>query len=230
MDRRVELRRGLEQLGIGGSKIQEEMILRYLDELLRWNPTHGLVGGREMPPDLVARHILDSLAPLVYLKAGKHRSLADIGSGAGLPGIPLSLFLPNTQVTLVERQGRRCRFLENVVVALDLKGRVRVEQRAVEDMDGSFDLVTLRAFKALPTVYDDLRALTAIGGRVAAYKGRREKIDEELRRLKELPDPPSKVEILPLNIPFLKAERNLVLLTPRRSGDFFSGGLPDSSA
>ena len=218
MNRRFELCNGLDRLKINWTEVQVEGILRYLDELLLWNPTHGLVGGaggsREAPSDLVARHVLDSLAPLMVLTAGHPRTLADIGSGAGFPGIPLALFLPETQVTLVEKQERRCRFLRNAVAVLGLKERIEVEQGAMEHLKKRFDLVVLRAFGALPAVYSDLRALTSPGGRIAAYKGRRERATEEARRLEDLPDPPVEVEIFPLDVPFLKAERNLVLLNP----------------
>lgn len=218
MEKREQLCLGLDRLGISWGEEQIKGLLRYLDELLLWNPTHGLVSGeggsREAPPDLVARHVLDSLAPLSHLQAGPHESLADIGSGAGFPGIPLALFMPETEISLVEKQGRRCNFLRNVVAVLGLKDRVRVEQGAMEKLERTFDIVTLRAFASVPAVYTDLKALTAPGGRIAAYKGIRQKAAEELQLLEKLAEPPRRAELLPLEVPFLDAERSLLLLFP----------------
>ena len=218
MNKREELIRGLDLMEIPHSDVQINGVLKYLDELLLWNPTHGLVSGeggsREAPPDLVARHILDSLAPLNHLLQGNSRTLGDIGSGAGFPGIPLALFMADTEVTLVEKQGRRCNFLRNAVAVLGLKDRVKVEQRAMEKLNFRFDIVSLRAFADVSAVYGDLRALTAPGGRIAAYKGQRIKAEQEIRRLEGAAEPPCRMELLPLDVPFLKAERTLLLISP----------------
>lgn len=221
MDQKAQLCEGLDRLGISWSQDQLKLLLQYRDELLLWNPTHGLISGeggsRETPPDLIPRHFLDSLAPWPVLRSLSFRTLVDVGSGAGFPGIPLALFFPETRVVLVEKQKRRCDFLKNVVALLGLGQRVRVEQRAMENLNETFDLVTLRAFSALPPVFGDLERLTAPGGRIAAYKGTRVNGEEEREGLKNMGIVPAKMELIPLKVPFLEAERHLLLIDPGKT-------------
>lgn len=218
MDQKIQLCEGLDRLGIPWNQDQLNLLLRYRDELLLWNPTHGLIGGeggsRETPSDLIPRHFLDSLAPWPILRPLSFRTILDVGSGAGFPGIPLALFFPEARVVLVEKQKRRCDFLKNVVALLGLTSRVRVEQRAMENLSETFDLVTLRAFAALPRVYGELKRLTAPGGKIAAYKGTRENGHEEMEGMKGLGVSPEGMTLIPLKVPFLEAERHLLLLDP----------------
>jgi len=208
---------GLEKMNIPFSDDQLDQLQLYIDELLLWNPTHGLIsaqgGTRENPEDFIPRHILDSLAAHSLFKELSPGSMADIGSGAGLPGIPLAIFLPDTEVCLVEKQKRRCNFLRNALAVTGLMKRVTVEQRAMEVLDQQFDLVTMRAFASLPDVYADIVKLIAPGGRIAAFKGTSSKIEEELVQLKRI-DENLDWEIHSLTVPFLEAERNLVLIKP----------------
>ncbi len=218
MDQKTQLCEGLDRLEIPWTPAHIDLLLRFRDEIRLWNPTHGLISGeggsREAPADLIPRHFLDALAPWRVLKEQAFRTILDVGSGAGFPGIPLALFLPEAQVVLVEKQKRRCDFLKNAVALLGLGSRVRVEQRAMEHLNETFDLVTLRAFSALPQVYGDLKRLTAPGGRIAAYKGTRENGEEEMAGLQGLGVAPEAMKLIPLQVPFLEAERHLLILDP----------------
>ncbi|MGH8562479.1 MAG: 16S rRNA (guanine(527)-N(7))-methyltransferase RsmG, partial [Nevskiales bacterium] len=100
----VLLRDGLTDLGLKLSGGQRAQLLSYLQEMQRWNGTHNLTAVRD-PQEMVVKHVLDSLSLLPQLQG---TSLLDIGSGAGLPGIPLAIANPRLQVTLLESNGKKC--------------------------------------------------------------------------------------------------------------------------
>jgi 16S rRNA (guanine527-N7)-methyltransferase len=187
---------------------------RYLAEIELFNPAYGLVGAKTRE-ELVIRHILDSLAPLGIFRrllSGVPEApirAADVGSGAGLPGIPLAICLGDYHFTLIERMGRRAGFLRNTVAVLGL-GNVTVEETEMEKAaPGRFHLAVSRAFRPLEAaVLKGLFRLVRSGGVIAAYKGRRDKAAEELARL----GGEQGAEILPLTVPFLDEERCLALL------------------
>jgi 16S rRNA (guanine527-N7)-methyltransferase len=137
--------------------------------------------------------------------------LADAGSGAGLPGIPLAICLPGVKVSLIERMTRRADFLRNAAAVLRLSN-VTVEETEIERAPaGRFDIVAFRAFRPLESgILKGLFRLLTPGGRLAAYKGRREKAEAEAAAL-----PPENWEMYPLFVPFLNEERHLVII---RSG------------
>jgi 16S rRNA (guanine527-N7)-methyltransferase len=136
------------------------------------------------------------------------RTVLDVGSGAGFPGIPLAVFLPDCAVTLLERSSRRAAFLANVVLLMGLR-QVRVEEKQLAQLTGRFDLVTLRGFSPLARELDDLLRVVSPEGHLVAYKGRRERILAELRAagLAE-----GEAVLFPLQVPFLEAERHLVVI------------------
>lgn len=220
------LSQGIAALGIEVPDGAFVRLARYGDEIELWNPTYGLVSaeGRE----LVVKHLLDSLAPLPSLKAlgesiaaargpgsGAVR-LADVGTGAGLPGIPLSIFLPDWRFSLVDRMGKRLRFLENEQALLGLSNVELVESEA-ERAKGPFDLVTFRAFRPFSEA-KLFRALSKIlipGGAFAAWKGRLDSTREELAALSGDPvlgSAAAAAEIVPVKVPFLDDERCLAVL------------------
>jgi 16S rRNA (guanine527-N7)-methyltransferase len=141
-------------------------LLAYLDLLARWNRTYNLTAVRD-PDDMVSRHLLDSLAVLPFVHG---RSLADLGSGAGLPGIPLAIARPEIAVTLVESNGKKARFLREVIRSLPL-ANVAVAQARVQDTPGAFDTITARAFASLPDMLAWGGHLLAPDGRWLALKG-----------------------------------------------------------
>jgi 16S rRNA (guanine527-N7)-methyltransferase len=196
------------------------LLEQYIAEIELFNSPYGLVSVKNRR-DLVVRHILDSLAALGVLPEGdRARRIADVGSGAGLPGIPLAVCLPNSRFTLIERMGRRAGFLRNTVAALGLSN-VKVEEREMEKASpGRFDLVVFRAFRPLePPILRGLLRLLAEGGILAAWKGRRSATEEELGKLEAAgllsasPARGLRWEILPVEVPFLEEERRLLIIS-----------------
>jgi 16S rRNA (guanine527-N7)-methyltransferase len=194
------------------------LLSRYIVEIESHNPALSLVGTNDRQ-ELIIRHILDSLAPLGIISrkfsVDRQFSIADVGSGAGLPGIPLAIVLPDAEITLIERKGRRAGFLRDVQAALNLS-QVIVEEAEMEKAPpGRFALVTFRAFRPLePKIYKKLFRLCADGGCLAAYKGRREKIQAEMSALEEVvPQVIGHWECIPCPVPFLDEERHLVVIS-----------------
>jgi len=193
----------------------EEVISRltsYINEIELFNEAYGLVGAANTE-ELVIKHILDSLAPLGIilrlLKTGETEKpqIADAGSGAGLPGIPLSLALPGFDFTLIERMGRRAGFLWNTKASMSISN-ITVEEGELEKTGHErFHLVTFRAFKPLETkLLKTLFKVCVKGGVIAAYKGKREKIDKEMARQD------CNWEAIPYKVPFLDEERHLLVI------------------
>jgi 16S rRNA (guanine527-N7)-methyltransferase len=213
------LEAGLRELGIDNPE-QKTKLSQYLVEIMRFNPLYGLVGGNDKD-DIIIRHILDSLAPwkriahtLSRLSASTGREIADIGSGAGFPGVPLAVVLENDRFLLVEKMARRVTFLQNVKAALRLPNVVVVEG-AVEQAakDGiRVDMALCRGFSAInDRVIGTFSRLLKPGGRMVFYKGKREKIDRETASCTGLE--PRSWEIEPYSPPFLREERHLVIIT-----------------
>ena len=135
-----ELQRGLSTLGLDAATLAPPL-LQYLALLDRWNHTYNLTAIRD-PRDMVTRHLLDSLAMHPFVERG---TLADLGTGPGLPGIPLAIAKPDLQVTLVESNGKKARFLREAVRTLGL-GNARVAESRAEAVDepGAYDALTAR--------------------------------------------------------------------------------------
>ena len=196
------------------------LLTRYINEIELFNPVYGLVGTND-GDELVIKHILDSLAPLGIVSrllnevcAGGTPQIADAGSGAGLPGIPLAAVLPQCDFTLIERMGRRAGFLCGTKAVLNLSNITVEEGELEKTARGRFSLVTFRALKPLePKLLKTLFNACAPNGVIAAYKGKREKTEEELRPLKELC---GQCEIVPYAVPFLDEERHLLIIRAKR--------------
>ncbi|MDR1788721.1 MAG: class I SAM-dependent methyltransferase [Treponema sp.] len=207
---------------------RKEEVLRlleeYMDEIERFNPIYGLVNVKTRN-ELAVKHILDSLAPLPALAAllapfDESPRIADAGSGAGLPGIPLAIALPAARVTLVERMERRAGFLRDAAALLCLSNISIAACQAADCPPGSFDAVVMRAYKPMEhgMVKDLLRLLaprSAAPGAprpfLAAYKGRAGKAEAELAGA-GLP-PGLRAQVLPLHVPFLSEERCLAVIS-----------------
>jgi 16S rRNA (guanine527-N7)-methyltransferase len=139
-----------------------------------------------------------------------HGRIADLGSGAGLPGIPVALALPESQVTLVERMGKRVGFLENQKVLLGLDS-ITIMEREVERVSGLFDIITFRAFRPFSEakLFKTIGKLLSPGGSIIAYKGRHETAAAELSASAFGANPG---RIIPVDVPFLDEERCLVVI------------------
>jgi 16S rRNA (guanine527-N7)-methyltransferase len=191
------------------------LLEKYIAEIELFNPIYGLVKV-ENTEELIVRHILDSLAPaeilsgLLYpLCENTRPQIADAGSGAGLPGIPLAAALSNCDFTLIERMKRRTGFLLNAKAVVNLPN-VTIEEGELEKTPPErFHLITFRAFKPInpPLLKSLFRALKP-GGIIAAYKGRKEKIEQEIHGLENV-----NIQIIPYSVPFLDEPRHLLVIT-----------------
>jgi 16S rRNA (guanine527-N7)-methyltransferase len=207
------LAQGLAALDLAASDSLCEKLRAYVAEIERSNPSLGLVGASG--DELVVKHILDSLAPIAVVRrllGGRVRPrIADLGTGAGLPGVPLALALPEAEVALVDRMTRRTDFLRSLLELLPLPNAEVIEAQ-VEHARGAYDLVTFRAFRPFERkLFKRVFALCAIDGSVMAYKGRVEKARAELPEIKGLY---SSAEIIPIAVPFLEDERCVVVMRP----------------
>ena len=206
-DLQPELEAGLAALGLPSPPLGARL-LDYLALLDRWNRTYNLTAIRD-PREMLGKHLLDSLSMLPHVRDGR---LADLGTGPGLPGIPLALARPGLQVTLVESNGKKTRFLREVVRQLGL-GNVRVLEARAEAVDepGTFDQLTARAMDTLAGILQVGGHLLAPDGRLLAMKGQRP--DAEIAAL-----PPGwRVEsVQRLDVPGVDGERHLAVVTRDR--------------
>ncbi|SFR95515.1 16S rRNA (guanine527-N7)-methyltransferase [Dyella sp. OK004] len=198
----TQLERGIAALGL---TLPEDVVPRLLDYqalLERWNAAYNLTAVRD-PAEMVTRHLLDSLAILPYVQGD---TLADLGTGPGLPGIPLAIAAPGRQILLVDSNGKKVRFLREAIRALKLEG-VRAVQSRVEEVEGQFDCITARAFASLEDMLGWGGHLLAPHGIWLAMKGRQP--DDELPGV---PDGFAVRGVHALAVPGLEAERHLVVL------------------
>ena len=178
-------------------------LLAYLALLARWNATYNLTAIRD-PREMVAKHLLDSLAMQPFVR--DLRSLADLGTGPGLPGIPLAIATPALEVTLVESNGKKARFLREAARQLGL-GNVRVAESRIEAFRPGtpFDAITARALATLPLILELGGHLPGPEGRLLAMKG--VVPDDEIAAL---PAGWRLAAVHALRVPGLDAERHLV--------------------
>ncbi len=211
------LSRGLAELGLSDDRISG-LLDRYVALIEAWNPAYGLVGASG--DELVIKHILDSLAPLAAIRrllaealpADERPRLVDLGTGAGLPGVPLAVAMPEVDVTLLDRMTRRIRFLEAVRSELALDN-VDIVEEQVERAKGSYDVVTFRAFRPFERkLFKRVFSVCSPDGRVVAYKGKADKAEAELAEIEGLY---ASAEILPIAVPFLSDERCVVVMRPK---------------
>lgn len=197
---RQRLDDGLAALGL--DRALAAPLLEYLALLLRWNRTYNLTAIRD-PDEMVVRHLLDSLAMQPYVQPG---ALADLGTGPGLPGIPLAIARADVQVTLVESNGKKARFLREAVRQLRL-GNARVAESRAEAVDepGAYAQITARAMDTLAGILEVGGHLLAPGGRLLAMKG-----VNPVEEIAALPPGWTALAVHPLAVPGLGAERHLV--------------------
>lgn len=197
-----ELERGLAELGLPTALAPR--LLDYLALLHKWNRAYNLTAIRD-PREMLVKHLFDSLAMHPYVDAAR---LADLGTGPGLPGIPLAIAKPKLQVALVESNGKKARFLREAVRELRLDNARVLEARAENVAEpGAFDAITARAL-------DRLAGIIAVGGHLLAPNGRllamkAARIDDEVA---ELPAGWRVQVIHSLRVPGLDAPRHLVVV------------------
>lgn len=196
------LEQGLAAMGLPAALAAP--LLQYLALLDRWNRTYNLTAIRD-PRQMVTVHLLDSLAMAPFVSRG---SLADLGTGPGLPGIPLAITHPGLQVTLVESNGKKCRFMREAVRRLGL-ANARVAEGRAEALDepAGYDNLTARAMDTLEGIIRVGGHLLRPGGRLLAMKG---VIPHE--EIAALPAGWRVESITPLAVPGLVGERHLVVV------------------
>jgi len=199
---RQRLGAGLAALDIELDETATSRLLDYVDLLQRWNAAYNLTAVRDAA-GMVTRHLLDSLAVLPFVHGN---TLADLGSGAGLPGIPLAIAAPERDVLLVDSNGKKARFLREAVRRLGLD-RASVAESRVEAVRGTFDCITARAFASLADMLAWGGHLLAENGAWLALKGRFPQ-DE----LSAIPAPFRVDNVVALRVPGLDAERHLVVI------------------
>lgn len=203
---RGDLERGLQQLGLAAA--YADPLLAYLALLARWNRTYNLTAIRD-PREMVVRHLLDSLAMRPYIEAG---TLADLGTGPGLPGLPLAITRPQLRVTLVESNGKKARFMREAVRQLGL-GNARVAESRAESLaePAGYDHLTARALDTLDGIIAVGGHLLKPGGTLLAMKGVHPHAE-----IAALPAGWRVQDVHPLRVPGLDGERHLVVV--RKAG------------
>ncbi|MGZ8200832.1 MAG: 16S rRNA (guanine(527)-N(7))-methyltransferase RsmG [Methylosarcina sp.] len=190
---------GLESLQLNLSEKQIDQLLAFVLLIEKWNKAYNLTAIRNRE-DMVNLHLLDSLAVLPYIEGGR---VIDIGTGAGLPGIPLAIARPETAFTLLDSNSKKTRFVHQAVIELKLNN-VDAQLGRVENYypETLFTTAITRAFATLPEIVKLSSHLLGKDGILLAMKG--QKADTEAAQL------PAQTSLIPLSIPGIEAERYLV--------------------
>lgn len=196
---RTILQQGLQELNISADEEKIELLLAFIKLIEKWNKAYNLTSVRHSE-DMARLHILDSLTILPFIEGNR---IADIGTGAGLPGIPLAIFLPNAEFILVDSNSKKTRFVQQAILELNLHNVTVVHSR-VENMkeNNPFSTVILRAFSSLQEIVALTCHLIKHKGIVLAMKGQNP--TEELASFTE------RYSIFPIKIPSVEAERCLI--------------------
>lgn len=202
---------GARALNIELTDFQQQQLMEYLNLLLKWNKAYNLTAIRE-PSDMVALHLLDSLAVHSYLGDAQH--IADVGTGPGLPGIVLAIMNPEKDFTLMDSNGKKTRFLFQAKTSLKLQ-RVSIVNQRVEAYkpEQPFDMIVSRAFASLYDMTHWCQHLCAPKGYFLAMKGQYP--DQEIA---ELENRFEVVQSHAIRIPGVDAERHLLQLRSAQVG------------
>lgn len=208
----AEIIGGARELGLDLTAEQGDRLARYAALLVRWNAVHNLTA-IDAPGSVLSHHLLDSLAILSSIArifGERNVSILDIGSGGGLPGIPLAVARPDWRVALVDKVEKKVAFLIQARLELGLANVECFHARAEDLNAGPFDLIVSRAFASLEDFVRVSRHLLAPGGWWAAMKGALPKA--EIANLAQAHPDVRVVDIVKLDVPRLGAERHLILL------------------
>ncbi|EEI2468913.1 16S rRNA (guanine(527)-N(7))-methyltransferase RsmG, partial [Salmonella enterica] len=199
-----KLSRLLDEAGISLTDHQKTLLVAYVDMLHKWNKAYNLTSVRD-PAEMVVRHILDSIVVAPYLQGQR---FIDVGTGPGLPGIPLAIVLPDAHFTLLDSLGKRVRFLRQVQHELRLENITPVQSRVeAYPSEPPFDGVISRAFASLNDMVSWCHHLPGEKGRFYALKGQ---LPED--EIASLPDEFSVESVEKLRVPQLEGERHLVII------------------
>lgn len=196
---------GLARLNLSLPPEMQQKLLDYVALVEKWNKVYNLTAVREVDK-MLTHHLLDSLAVVPHVATAK--TILDVGSGAGLPGIPLALALPGTHVTLLDSNHKKAAFLNQAAIELKLNNVAviceRVEKYQLKQM---FSIVISRAFSDLPEFVALAGSLVAPGGTLLAMKG-----VNPFEEIAQLKGGFKLCGVTPLAVPGLEAERHLVFM------------------
>ena len=196
------LSQGIDRLGLSLDAGVQLQLLDYVALLEKWNRVYNLTGNKTRG-QMIVQHLLDSLSVAPWLR-GPH--IADIGTGAGLPGIPLALARPGFSFVLVDTQQKKTRFVRQAMIELGLTNVEVVQARAANYRPPAlFTTVVSRAFASAADFVREAGHLCALDGLILAMKGRYPETE-----LKEIPEPYRVVAVTELTVPGLDAERHLI--------------------
>jgi 16S rRNA (guanine527-N7)-methyltransferase len=199
----AQLQTGCASLGLDLTQQQYQQLLDYVGLMAKWNKVYNLTSVREQG-EMVKRHLLDSLAITPYINGS---SLLDVGTGGGLPGIPLAIVKPEMQITLLDSNSKKTRFLQQVKAELKLQNVTVVHSRVEQADLPKFQVVTARAFATIKEIIDLAGRHCDDAGQLVLMKGIYPQ--EELEAAGEgfrLQD------VIELNVPECDGERHLVRL------------------
>ena len=199
-----QLAEGIRQLGLVVDQTKADQLMLYLTALIKWNKTYNLTAITD-PGQMVMDHLLDALSVLPTVS--KPNRLLDIGTGGGIPGMILAICLPETQVTLLDSNGKKTAFLRQVVIELGLKNITVAHCRVEEFRAELFDIIISRAFSSLPLFVTLSAALLSKTGRWFAMKGK--SLTDEMDALG---DDYLIEENIALSVPGSQAERHLMIV------------------
>jgi 16S rRNA (guanine527-N7)-methyltransferase len=198
------LQDGLLPLGVSPSGHEIAALAQLLRLLDRWNQAFNLTAVRDVG-EMVALHVLDSLSARPFLRG---RSVLDVGTGAGFPGLPLAMLDPERQFSLLDSGGKKVRFVRHAVGELGIENVTVVQTRVEEyDADAPFDTIICRAFSTVGLFVERCERLVGEGGRMVAMKGRSPETE-----LCGLPAPWEATEVTAVKIPGLAVQRHVVVL------------------
>ena len=197
--------KGLAALELEINDTQLEKLQKYVDLLHRWNKTYNLTAVRN-PADMIPLHIFDSLVVAPYLEGDR---CLDVGSGAGLPGIPLAILQDDRHITMLDTNGKKTRFIQQAIIELGLKNAEVVQSR-VEAWDASapYPAIISRAFSSINDFVNGCDALLADTGTLYAMKGQ-----FPTQELAYLPNGYTLSSRQALDVPYVDGERHLLQIT-----------------
>lgn len=199
---------GLKELGLPPLNVYVHAFMTYLTELRKWNKAYNLTGLKN-DEDIIIKHFLDSLLYLKVMPDGEIK-VADVGSGAGFPGIPIKIIRPEIGMYLIESSGKKSVFLRHIIRELELK-KIEVIEKRIEEIKVNQELslpVDIAVTRALFSIKDFIKKASHIvkqGGILILNKG--PKVKEELRIIKDI-----KNEIVTVNLPLSDIKRNIVIV------------------
>jgi len=201
---RAQLEHGINDASLVMLPSQIGQLMAFLQLMIKWSKVYNLSAIKE-PEEMVNLHLLDSLSVLPFLHG---KRCIDVGTGAGLPGLPLAIARPDMKFVLLDSNSKKTRFIQQVCIELDLKNVVPLHERVENyNPEQKFDTVIARAFTALPNLLTKTRHLLLDGGKLLAMKSK--ETDELIR------DDFQFDEVKGLNIAGLDATRNLVVYTAK---------------